>query len=45
MSSNAALPLYRHLMKNARRMKDYNFRSYAIRRIKLGFTQNKGLAG
>ena len=44
-SSSAALPLLRSLLREARHMNDYNFRSYAMRRVKEGFVQNRHLSG
>ena len=41
----APLTLYRGLLRNAKAIKDYNFRSYAVRRVKTDFKQNKQLAG
>jgi Complex 1 protein (LYR family) len=41
----APLVLYRSLLRNAKSMKDYNFRTYAIRRVKTGFIQNRSLQG
>lgn len=42
-SSNQAIHLYRQLIRHACHMKDYNFRSYAIRRIKIGYEENRHL--
>mmetsp|Transcript_29570 Transcript_29570/g.86269 ORF Transcript_29570/g.86269 Transcript_29570/m.86269 type:complete len:88 (+) Transcript_29570:91-354(+) len=36
------VPLFRSLMREGRAFMDYNFRSYAMRRIRLGFDQNRG---
>ena len=43
MSSISVLTLYRHMLKNASLITHYNFRSYAIRRIKHDFREYKGL--
>ena len=43
MSNHHSMQLYRQLMRHAYHMKDYNFRSYAIRRIKIGYEENKHL--
>ena len=46
MTSPAApLALFRALLREAKHMNDYNFRSYAIRRVKLGFRENQQLQG
>ena len=37
--------LFRRLMREAKRMNDYNFRSYAIRRVRAGFDRNLLLEG
>mmetsp|Transcript_22029 Transcript_22029/g.37457 ORF Transcript_22029/g.37457 Transcript_22029/m.37457 type:complete len:145 (+) Transcript_22029:1090-1524(+) len=37
--------LYRSLVREARKIKDYNFRSYALRRMKAGFVKNRNLQG
>jgi len=37
--------LYRSLLREARKMSDYNFRSYALRRVKTGFENNRHLVG
>ena len=39
------LPLFRTLSREARKMNDYNFRMYAIRRVREGFEMNRNLAG
>lgn len=44
MSSTPTI-LYRNLLRQARQMNDYNFRSYAMRRAKQGFVKNKALQG
>ena len=43
--TSTALPLLRSLLREARHINDYNFRSYAIRRVKAGFDKNRNLAG
>ena len=43
--SQPQIVLFRNLMKQATQMNDYNFRSYAIRRIRGGFDQNRLLEG
>ncbi len=43
MSSPHAL--YRRLLREAKQMQDYNFRMYAVRRIRAGFDKNKTLSG
>lgn len=44
-SATKSISLYRALLRNARSITDYNFRSYAIRRIKHGFEKNRSLSG
>jgi Complex 1 protein (LYR family) len=39
------LSLYRALIRQGQQVKDYNFRSYAIRRTKAGFRRNRNLRG
>jgi hypothetical protein len=39
------LSLYRALIRQGQQVKDYNFRSYAIRRTKAGFRRNRNLLG
>lgn len=39
------LQLYRGLLRSAHKLEDYNFRSYAIRRVTLGFRENQALEG
>ena len=41
----APLHLYRSLLRQAKGMKDYNFRMYAQRRVKAGFVKNRDLQG
>ena len=44
-SRTQVLQLFRGLMRQARRLEDYNFRDYAKRRVVMGFQENRGLAG
>jgi hypothetical protein len=44
-TSTAALVLYRNMLREARRVNDYNFRMYAMRRVKQGFVKNRNLQG
>ena len=37
--------LFRRLMREAKQMNDYNFRAYAIRRVRGGFDKNSLLEG
>eukprot|EP00980_Cylindrotheca_fusiformis_P015903 scaffold4658_cov118-Cylindrotheca_fusiformis.AAC.9 len=37
--------LYRALLRQARELPDYNFRSYSVRRVKAGFRKNQHLQG
>mmetsp|Transcript_27305 Transcript_27305/g.31169 ORF Transcript_27305/g.31169 Transcript_27305/m.31169 type:complete len:81 (-) Transcript_27305:215-457(-) len=37
--------LYRSMLRESRKIADYNFRSYANRRVKLGFDKNRSLVG
>ena len=39
----AMIALYRNLMKNAIKFTDYNFKAYAVRRIRTGFKENSNL--
>ena len=41
----AALTLYKRLMREAKQMHDYNFRMYALRRIRAGYERNRLLEG
>ena len=43
--TSTALPLLRSLLREARHINDYNFRSYAVRRVKAGFDKNRDLVG
>ena len=45
MSTTAPLTLFRSLLREAKHMNDYNFRMYAIRRVKDGFRANQKLQG
>lgn len=45
MSAMAPKTLYRTLIREAKKMHDYNFRSYALRRVKVGFEKNRELQG
>ena len=40
-----SLTVYRQLLKTARKVDDYNFRSYFVRRVKTSFRSNSGLTG
>mmetsp|Transcript_12650 Transcript_12650/g.16040 ORF Transcript_12650/g.16040 Transcript_12650/m.16040 type:complete len:89 (+) Transcript_12650:36-302(+) len=44
-SRKTALSLFRALSREAKQMNDYNFRSYAMRRVKTGFQMNASLQG
>mmetsp|Transcript_12474 Transcript_12474/g.16401 ORF Transcript_12474/g.16401 Transcript_12474/m.16401 type:complete len:85 (+) Transcript_12474:58-312(+) len=41
----APLTLFRNLLRQSKTMKDYNFRTYAERRVKAGFLKNRTLQG
>jgi len=43
MLSHTPISLYRSMLRNAKQMSDYNFRSFAVRRVKLGFQMNRNL--
>ena len=45
MTNPAAISLYRSLTRQAKQLSDYNFRSYAVRRVKAGFLKNRQLQG
>ena len=45
MSTPAPLPLYRSMLRLAKQVNDYNFRSHAVRRVKTGFRLNRNLQG
>ena len=40
-----AQSLYRNLLRQAKQVTDYNFRTYSIRRVKAGFRKNQHLEG
>ena len=42
-AKDAALALFRNLLREGGRIRDYNFRSYAKRRARLGFEQSRDL--
>lgn len=44
-TSSSSRSLLRSLLREAHKVNDYNFRSYAIRRVKAGFRMNSGLEG
>eukprot|EP00579_Thalassiosira_antarctica_P007980 CAMPEP_0201882730 /NCGR_PEP_ID=MMETSP0902-20130614/14373_1 /ASSEMBLY_ACC=CAM_ASM_000551 /TAXON_ID=420261 /ORGANISM="Thalassiosira antarctica, Strain CCMP982" /LENGTH=84 /DNA_ID=CAMNT_0048411319 /DNA_START=71 /DNA_END=325 /DNA_ORIENTATION=- len=44
-ASNASLSLFRTLLRESKKVDNYNFRHYAIRRVKVGFQLNKDLTG
>lgn len=44
-SRQHVLGLFRSLLRQAGRMEDYNFRSYAQRRVALGFQEGRVLSG
>ncbi|KAH7461275.1 hypothetical protein PRNP1_013202 [Phytophthora ramorum] len=41
--SSPALSLYREMLRHAAQLETYNFRSYALRRVKEDFRKNKSL--
>ena len=43
MTTAAATTLYRRLLREAKQVHDYNFRLYAIRRIKAGYDRNRSI--
>lgn len=45
MSTGVPKLLYRNLMREAKKMNDYNFRMYALRRVKTGFKMSRNLQG
>mmetsp|Transcript_16733 Transcript_16733/g.31703 ORF Transcript_16733/g.31703 Transcript_16733/m.31703 type:complete len:90 (-) Transcript_16733:156-425(-) len=45
MNSSSSISLFRSLMRETHKMNDYNFRSYARRRVKHGFLKNRNLQG
>eukprot|EP00956_Cyclotella_meneghiniana_P004680 scaffold5766_cov64-Cyclotella_meneghiniana.AAC.7 len=45
MSTIAPLTLFRSFLREAKKVDNYNFREYAIRRVKIGFQINRSLTG
>ncbi|CAB9527263.1 LYR motif-containing protein 4 [Seminavis robusta] len=45
MTNSAAISLFRSLAREAKHLNDYNFRSYAVRRVKVGFQKSRELQG
>eukprot|EP00979_Chaetoceros_neogracilis_P010213 scaffold2408_cov279-Chaetoceros_neogracile.AAC.9 len=45
MSSSSSLSMFRSFLREAHKMSDYNFRSYAIRRVQVGFRKDSNLQG
>mmetsp|Transcript_3914 Transcript_3914/g.5830 ORF Transcript_3914/g.5830 Transcript_3914/m.5830 type:complete len:82 (-) Transcript_3914:433-678(-) len=43
--TSASLPLLRSLLREGRKVNDYNFRAYAVRRIKAGFRMKESAQG
>ncbi|KAL7443978.1 hypothetical protein ACHAXH_009888 [Discostella pseudostelligera] len=43
--SSASLSLFRSLLREAAKMDNYNFRLYALRRVRIGFENNRNLTG
>ena len=43
--TQATISLFRRMMREARHFNDYNFRAYAIRRVRTGFEKNRNLEG
>ena len=43
--ASRSLSLYRSFFREAARFSDYNFRSYALRRVQTGFRENMTLSG
>lgn len=43
VSQKQVLKLYRDMIREAKKFQAYNFRNYALRRIKDGFSMEKGL--
>lgn len=41
----APLSLFRSLLREARKVDNYNFREHAIRRVRVGFQMNRNLSG
>ncbi|KAL7465432.1 hypothetical protein ACHAXS_005756 [Conticribra weissflogii] len=44
-SPQAPMALFRSLLREAKKVDNYNFRHYAIRRTRAGFTANRDLTG
>mmetsp|Transcript_16199 Transcript_16199/g.38836 ORF Transcript_16199/g.38836 Transcript_16199/m.38836 type:complete len:85 (-) Transcript_16199:330-584(-) len=44
-ATSASLSLFRSLLRESRKVDNYNFRHYAIRRVKIGFQTNRDLTG
>lgn len=44
-ASSASLSLFRSLLRESKKVDNYNFRLYATRRVKIGFSINRNLAG
>ena len=44
-SSTATLSLFRTMLRESKKVDNYNFRLYAVRRVKLGFELNRSLTG
>lgn len=40
-----SISLFRSFMKEARKIPDYNFRTYALRRVKAGFEKSRHVEG
>jgi len=40
-----SIHLFRNLLRNAKKIDDYNFKSYAVRKVCLEFHRNKELKG
>lgn len=39
------IALFRRLIREAKQINDYNFRAYAVRRVRAGFDKNRNLEG
>lgn len=44
-TGSAVRHLYRTMIRAARKFEDYNYRSYALRKVKTEFKQNRGESG
>ncbi|KAL3761868.1 hypothetical protein ACHAWU_009033 [Discostella pseudostelligera] len=42
---SASLSLFRSLLREAAKVDNYNFRVYALRRVRIGFENNRNLTG